>query len=233
MVSLPWGIHFSWKGEIKRAWRDLHIYRWLKRYYTVQYRGDLSGPWQTVNERVEPTVTSYTVHGLKPFTAYQFRIQVKRVDLKALGFNYSRANWNTTWRQAINDIGPSGWSSESEVVRTLPAAPAAGVASVKVIPITTTSVRIVWHPLSEESWNGDAHTAAYRIDYRQITDFPTPALLQGSLSSFLLSGESNWNLIDSMLFSWQAAVKRKKSTTPRHHRWYSTTLLGIVTTKSS
>ncbi|XP_032779959.2 protein sidekick isoform X2 [Daphnia magna] len=125
------------------------------RYYTVQYRGDSSGPWQTVNERVEPTVTSYTVHTLKPFTAYQFRIQ------------------------AINDIGPSGWSSESEIVRTLPAAPAAGVASVKVIPITTTSVRIVWHPLSEDAWNGDAHTAAYRIDYRQITDFPTPALLQG------------------------------------------------------
>jgi protein sidekick len=46
------------------------------RYYTVQYRGDSSGPWQTVNERVEPTVTSYTVHALKPFTAYQFRIQV-------------------------------------------------------------------------------------------------------------------------------------------------------------
>lgn len=82
--------------------------------------------------------------------------------------------------QAINDIGPSGWSSESEIVRTLPAAPAAGVASVKVIPITTTSVRIVWHPLSEDAWNGDAHTAAYRIDYRQITDFPTPALLQGN-----------------------------------------------------
>jgi hypothetical protein len=37
----------------------------------------------------------------------------------------------------------------------------------------------VWHPLSEDAWNGDAHTAAYRIDYRQITDFPTPALLQG------------------------------------------------------
>lgn len=128
----------------------------------VQYRGDSSGPWQTVNERVEPTVTSYTVHGLKPFTAYQFRIQ------------------------AINDIGPSGWSAESEIVRTLPAAPAVGVVSVKVIPITTTSVRIVWHPLGEEAWNGDAHTAAYRIDYRQVTDFPTPALLQGmNINHFL------------------------------------------------
>lgn len=76
-------------------------------------------------------------------------------------------------------MGPSGWSSESDVVRTLPAAPDAGVENVKVIPITTTSVRIVWHPLSIVSWSGDARTAAYRIDYRQISDFPTPALLQG------------------------------------------------------
>ena len=69
------------------------------------------------------------------------------------------------------------------MVRTLPAAPAAGVAAVKVIPITTTSVRIVWHPLSEESWNGDAFTGGYRIDYRQITDFPTPVLLQGTTTT--------------------------------------------------
>jgi protein sidekick len=104
---------------------------------------------------VEPTVTSYTVHGLRPFTAFQFRIQ------------------------ATNDIGPSGWSAESEVVRTLPASPAVGVFSVKVIPITTTSVRIVWNPLSEDAWNGDQSTGGYRIDYRQMSDFPTPALLQG------------------------------------------------------
>lgn len=52
---------------------------YITRYYTVQYRGDSSGPWQTVNERVEPTVTSYTVHGLKPFTPYQFRLQVLKI----------------------------------------------------------------------------------------------------------------------------------------------------------
>lgn len=46
------------------------------RYYTVQYREGSMGPWQTVNERVEPTVTSYTVHGMRPFTPYQFRLQV-------------------------------------------------------------------------------------------------------------------------------------------------------------
>jgi len=66
------------------------------RYYTVQY-AENSGPWQTVPERVDPQVMSYTVASLKPFTAYRFRIQ------------------------ATNDIGPSGWSAESDVARTLPA----------------------------------------------------------------------------------------------------------------
>lgn len=66
------------------------------RYYTVQQVED-QGPWQTVPERVDPQVTSYTVTGLKPFASYRFRIQ------------------------ATNDIGPSGWSTESLTVRTLPA----------------------------------------------------------------------------------------------------------------
>jgi len=56
-----------------------------------------SGPFQIVPERVEPTLTSYTVNNLKPHTFYQFRIQ------------------------ATNDIGPSEWSVESAQVQTLPA----------------------------------------------------------------------------------------------------------------
>lgn len=56
-----------------------------------------SGPFQTIPERVEPTLTSYTANNLKPYTRYQFRIQ------------------------ATNDIGPSEWSTESAQVQTLPA----------------------------------------------------------------------------------------------------------------
>jgi hypothetical protein len=74
----------------------LHNCNFSFRYYTVQY-AENSGPWQTVPERVDPQVMSYTVTSLKPFTAYRFRIQ------------------------ATNDIGPSGWSVESDVARTLPA----------------------------------------------------------------------------------------------------------------
>lgn len=66
------------------------------RYYTVQL-AEGSGPWLSIQERVDPSLTSYTASGLKPFTSYRFRIQ------------------------ATNDIGPSGWSTESAQVRTLPA----------------------------------------------------------------------------------------------------------------
>lgn len=56
-----------------------------------------SGPWQSLSERVDPQLTSYTVSNLKPFTTYRFRIQ------------------------ATNDIGPSRFSPESIEVRTYPA----------------------------------------------------------------------------------------------------------------
>lgn len=66
------------------------------RYYTIQ-QSENSGPFQTIPERVEPTLTSYTANNLKPYTHYQFRIQ------------------------ATNDIGPSEWSNESAQVQTLSA----------------------------------------------------------------------------------------------------------------
>ncbi|PSN39774.1 Protein sidekick [Blattella germanica] len=119
------------------------------RYYTVQY-AENAGPWQTVPERVDPQVISYTVGSLKPFTAYRFRIQ------------------------ATNDIGPSGWSVESEVARTLPAAPSRGVSGLKVVPITTTSVRVEWDPVEKMYWSGDYETGGYRVEYRS-EKFPTAA----------------------------------------------------------
>ncbi|EDW06438.2 uncharacterized protein Dmoj_GI21512 [Drosophila mojavensis] len=118
------------------------------RYYTVQMREN-EGPWQPLPERVDPLVSSYTAVGLKPYTTYQFRIQ------------------------ATNDLGPSAFSRESIVVRTLPAAPAVGVGGLKVVPITTTSVRVHWSALETGMWNGDAATGGYRILYQQLSDFPT------------------------------------------------------------
>ena len=69
------------------------------RYYSVQFSSEVNGGWQTVPERVDPALSSYTVTGLEPFKLYKFRIQ------------------------AVNDIGPSGWSEESNVTRTLPSSP--------------------------------------------------------------------------------------------------------------
>ncbi|XP_046802357.1 protein sidekick isoform X3 [Lucilia cuprina] len=118
------------------------------RYYTVQMREN-DGPWSLLPERVDPTLTSYTATNLKPHTTYQFRIQ------------------------ATNDLGPSAFSRESIVVRTLSAAPSVSVTNLKVVPITTTSVRVQWNALETSMWNGDATTGGYRILYQQLSDFPT------------------------------------------------------------
>ncbi|ROT77317.1 hypothetical protein C7M84_004018 [Penaeus vannamei] len=91
---------------------------------------------------------------LKPFTPYTFRLQ------------------------ATNDIGPSGWSDSSIEVRTLPAAPTEHPTDIKVIPITTNSVRVEWTPLFPDSWSGDAKTGGYRVKYRKISDIPTAFNMQ-------------------------------------------------------
>lgn len=118
------------------------------RYYTVQLREN-EGPWISLSERVDPSTTSFTATALKPHTTYQFRIQ------------------------ATNDLGPSEFSRESIEVRTLPAAPSQGVSGLKVVPITTTSVRVQWNSLDKSSWNGDSMTGGYRVLFQPISDFPT------------------------------------------------------------
>ncbi|KAI5697514.1 hypothetical protein M8J75_011594 [Diaphorina citri] len=119
------------------------------RYYTVEM-SEGNGPWARIPERIESSVTSYTALKLKPYHQYRFRIQ------------------------ATNDIGASGWSAESAQVRTLSAAPSKAVSGVKVVPITTTSVRVTWDPLPIQHWSGDHSTGGYRVLFQPVSDFPTP-----------------------------------------------------------
>ncbi|CAG9861808.1 unnamed protein product [Phyllotreta striolata] len=118
------------------------------RYYTVQ-KMENGGPWQSLPERVDPQLTSYTVADLKPFTLYRFRIQ------------------------ATNDIGPSQYSPESVEVRTYSAAPSKGVTGLKAVPTTTTSVEVLWEPVNEHYWSGDSKTGGYRVIFQPVSDFPT------------------------------------------------------------
>lgn len=118
------------------------------RYYSVQLREN-DGPWISIPERVDPNYNSYTAANLKPHTTYQFRIQ------------------------ATNDLGPSEYSTESISVRTLPAAPALAISNLKVVPITTTSVRVEWTALDKPEWNGDSATGGYRVMFQPVSDFPT------------------------------------------------------------
>lgn len=45
--------------------------------------------------------------------------------------------------------------------------------NVKVVPITTTSVRVHWSPVDEIYWSGDHDTGGYRVIYQPESDFPT------------------------------------------------------------
>jgi protein sidekick len=92
-------------------------------------------------------LVSYTARDLKPFTLYQFKIQ------------------------ATNDIGSSPFSKESAEVRTLSAAPSKGIENLKVVPITTTSVKVHWSALNKMFWNGDFATGGYRVFFQQVTEF--------------------------------------------------------------
>ncbi|XP_015923362.1 protein sidekick isoform X2 [Parasteatoda tepidariorum] len=119
------------------------------RFNTVQMtKSDNS--WKTVAAKVDPTLNKYTVTGLKPFTPYKFRIQ------------------------ATNDIGSSGWSQESNLTWTFPAAPEQSPKHVMATPYTTTSVRVSWEALGFEDWNGDVRTAGYRVEYCQVSAYSIP-----------------------------------------------------------
>lgn len=119
------------------------------RFYTVQMAKN-DDSWKTVAAKVDPNYNKYTVTNLKPYTPYKFRIQ------------------------ATNDIGSSGWSPESNLTWTLPAAPERAPRQVYATPYTTTSVRVNWEALSGEDWNGDSRSSGYRVEYCQITGYSIP-----------------------------------------------------------
>ncbi|XP_054706957.1 protein sidekick-like [Uloborus diversus] len=119
------------------------------RYYTVQMAKH-DDSWKTVAAKVDPNLNKFTVVNLKPFTSYKFRIQ------------------------ATNDIGSSGWSQESNVTWTLPAAPERAPKQITATPYTTTSVRVNWDALGAEDWNGDVRSAGYRVEYCQVSAYSIP-----------------------------------------------------------
>ena len=50
-------------------------------------------------------------------------------------------------------------------------------------PITRTDVRVEWTPLARSAFNGDAATGGYIVEYREITDFPSPSVVRGGSGS--------------------------------------------------
>ena len=129
------------------------------RYYTVQISSQ-GGHWWTYPHKIDPTIRSYKLTNLRPFTTYQFRLK------------------------ATNDIGDSGWSSESPITRTLPAPPDTVPESVTVSPFTPTSISVRW--MSVQDWNGDEMGAGYRVQYCLITEQG----VGGSCPSSLVRGKN-------------------------------------------
>ncbi|KAG1663046.1 Protein sidekick [Nymphon striatum] len=119
------------------------------RFYSIQQAKN-DGAWMELPVSVDPTVTSYTVKNLNPVTKYRFKIQ------------------------ATNDIGPSGWSLPSEWTKTLPTAPEVFPKQANIIAITTTSIKVSWKPLDENSWNGDPLGRGYKVEYCLVNDYPIP-----------------------------------------------------------
>ncbi len=56
------------------------------------------------------------------------------------------------------------------------AAPTGAAGDVAVVPITSTSVRVSWKPLGVGKWNGDAETGGYKVEYRQVLDYPVASV---------------------------------------------------------
>lgn len=43
----------------------------------------------------------------------------------------------------------------------------------KVVPITTTSVRVQWDTIAEPYWSGDHQTGGYKIMFQPVSHYPT------------------------------------------------------------
>ncbi|KAK3593323.1 hypothetical protein CHS0354_031382 [Potamilus streckersoni] len=124
-ITITWSQGFNGYGPVRN--------------YTVQYKSQ-GQDWTSVLDLIQPNVTTYTVHVLRPNTVYVFRVA------------------------ATNDIGTSAFSVQSEEVKTLSDKPEGAPRNVIVKPLTTTSVNVTWQQPPTSSWNGDL--LGYYIVYR-------------------------------------------------------------------
>ncbi|XP_022080215.1 protein sidekick-2-like isoform X2 [Acanthaster planci] len=135
------------------------------RFYSLQIK-EGAGSFLDRATHIDPGVISYFVDKLSPYTDYQFRLK------------------------AHNDVGPSPWSEESDVISTEQDVPDGEPGIQEVTPITPTSVRVIWTAPPISTHNGPLE--GYRISYTELPDgspveraSTDPSLLQYELANLL------------------------------------------------
>lgn len=158
------------------------------RYFTVQVRELPDGEWSAQTSDVPHNATSWTIEGLKPFTSYKLRML------------------------AINDVGDSVLSKETDAVTTLQDVPDKAPVITSVKPTTTTSVLVQWKAPSEVSVNGVL--TGYRLYYEEqvansssVTE--TPALTNAS--SALITAKSTFKTVSSASLTEFELTQLKKN----------------------
>uniref|UniRef100_A0A8C9TXB7 Sidekick cell adhesion molecule 2 n=1 Tax=Scleropages formosus TaxID=113540 RepID=A0A8C9TXB7_SCLFO len=112
------------------------------RYYTVQCRELPESNWTVHSASVNHEATSYIVDRLKPFTSYQFRVK------------------------AINDIGDSDYSEESEAITTLQDGGCLTSISDPCLTLLLLYPPLPLQPPAEERINGIL--LGFRVRYREL-----------------------------------------------------------------
>ncbi|XP_037070696.1 tyrosine-protein phosphatase 99A-like isoform X1 [Pollicipes pollicipes] len=153
--------NISWAPSVKGRNTPVH-------HYLVQVREGEAGTWSLLGATVTPdNRTAFTVHELRPYTAYSFRV---------LG---------------VNDLGQGTPSEPSYFMVTLRQLPSTRPVLVSAHNASANSIELVWRPpASLKTMNGEF--LGYQLTYRPVASDPeawSEADLHGTdVTSFTITG---------------------------------------------
>ncbi|XP_071504823.1 protein sidekick-2-like [Diadema antillarum] len=154
------------------------------RFYAIDLRVE-SGPWVQHRTNINPSLVSYTVDGLEPYTAYHFRIKV------------------------YNDVGASPNSPSSDPVVTDQDVPDGAPTITGVTPVTVTSLLVTWSAPSESETNGPL--LGHRIQFRQL---PGTSYMEENIPSASTTQYELLNLVQHQNYELKMAAYNARGLGP-------------------